>query len=58
MVPAAIAKKPDTLVVDGYDQKAMDAAITRARSEIESFKKELSRDDADSYSVKAPISDF
>jgi uncharacterized protein YegJ (DUF2314 family) len=57
MAPAAIAKKPDTLVVDGYDQKAMDAAITRARSEIESFKKELFKDDAESYSVKAPISD-
>jgi uncharacterized protein YegJ (DUF2314 family) len=35
----------------------MDAAIARARSEIESFKKELTKDDADSYSVKAPISD-
>lgn len=46
---------PDTLVTSGYDQQEMDAAIARARSEIEFFIGELSKPTGTNYSVKAPI---
>lgn len=49
--------KPDTLVDFGYDQKEMDAAIARARSEVDAFVSELSKPTGSEYAVKAPIED-
>jgi len=49
--------KPDTLVEAGYDQAEMDAAIARARRETDDFLAVLAKGEADSFSVKAPISD-
>jgi uncharacterized protein YegJ (DUF2314 family) len=50
-------KQPDTLIRAGYDQKEMDRAIARARKETDEFLKVLTAKDADSFSVKAPITD-
>lgn len=50
------ADKPDTLVNE-FDEAAMDAAIARARQETPTFLAALAKGDADSYSVKAPISE-
>jgi uncharacterized protein YegJ (DUF2314 family) len=49
--------KPETLVESGYDEKEMEAAIARARSEVNSFIAELARPTGTSHAVKAPISD-
>ena len=49
--------KPDTLVEGGYDEAEMDAAIARARRETDDFLAVLARGEADSFSVKAPITD-
>jgi len=51
------SQKPDTLVTEGYDQKEMDAAIARARSEVDSFIKEMSDRNGTAFAVKAPIQD-
>jgi uncharacterized protein YegJ (DUF2314 family) len=48
---------PETLVESGYDEKEMDAAIARARQEVDSFVSELSRPTGTAHSVKAPIED-
>jgi uncharacterized protein YegJ (DUF2314 family) len=48
---------PDTLVESGYDEQEMNTAIARARSEVESFIKELSNPTGDGHAVKAPIED-
>ena len=48
---------PDTLVQSGYDEQEMDAAISRARSEVDSFIGELSQPTGTSHAVKAPIED-
>lgn len=50
-------ERPETLVTGGYDQSAMDAAIARARAEVDQFIELLQAGDADSFSVKAPITD-
>jgi uncharacterized protein YegJ (DUF2314 family) len=50
------SKKPETLAGD-YDEAQMAAAISRARSETDDFLKVLSSDGADTFSVKAPITD-
>lgn len=50
------SKKPETLSGD-YDEAQMDAAIARARSETDGFLKVLSSKGADTFSVKAPITD-
>ncbi len=47
----------DTLVKSGYDEQEMDAAIARARSEVDSFISELSRPTGTNHAVKAPITD-
>lgn len=54
---AGCSKKPETLVTGGYDEKAMDTAIARARKETDEFLKVLKSGKADSFSVKAPITD-
>jgi uncharacterized protein YegJ (DUF2314 family) len=46
---------PETLVTSGYDQQEMDAAISRARSEVELFIGELSKPTGTNHAVKAPI---
>lgn len=48
--------KIETLIESGFDEQ-MDAAITRARSEVESFITELSNPTGTHYAVKAPIED-
>jgi uncharacterized protein YegJ (DUF2314 family) len=53
----ACDKKPETLVESGYDQAEMDAAIARARKEVDSFIAELSKENGTNFAVKAPISD-
>jgi uncharacterized protein YegJ (DUF2314 family) len=50
------ADQPETLVNE-FDEAAMDAAIARARKETPAFLAALAKGDADSYSVKAPISE-
>ncbi|HVK57881.1 MAG TPA: hypothetical protein VM735_03805, partial [Candidatus Kapabacteria bacterium] len=45
---SACSKGPETLVRDGFDGAAMDAAIDRARSEVDEFLKVLAAKDADS----------
>jgi uncharacterized protein YegJ (DUF2314 family) len=54
---AGCSKPPETLVTGGYDEQAMDAAIARARQETDEFLKVLESGQADSFCVKAPISD-
>ncbi len=49
--------RPDTLVTSGYDEKEMDAAITRARREVDSFVAELKKPTGSEHAVKAPIED-
>ncbi|MDF1850922.1 MAG: DUF2314 domain-containing protein [Verrucomicrobiales bacterium] len=48
--------EPETLVRN-YDESGMDAAIARARAEVDQFLVVLEKGDADSFSVKAPIKD-
>lgn len=48
---------PETLVRSGYDEKEMDAAIARARKEVDQFLKEFEAKNGNSFSVKAPIED-
>jgi uncharacterized protein YegJ (DUF2314 family) len=50
-------KKPETLAIEPYDQKAMDAAIARARTETGEFLRVLAANDGESFSVKAPITE-
>ena len=49
--------KPSTLVDSGYDESAMEAAIARARSEVDSFVAELANPTGTDHAVKAPIKD-
>jgi uncharacterized protein YegJ (DUF2314 family) len=51
------SKSPETLIEDGYDQKEMDAAIARARSEVDSFIAEMSKGNGSDFAVKVPIED-
>jgi uncharacterized protein YegJ (DUF2314 family) len=48
---------PDTLITSGYDEKEMEAAIARARSEVDSFIAELSAPAGSTHAVKVPIKD-
>lgn len=48
---------PETLVKSGYDTKEMDAAVARARREVDSFIKELANPTGKNHAVKAPIKD-
>jgi uncharacterized protein YegJ (DUF2314 family) len=50
-------KKPDTLVEDGYDQEEMEAAISRARSELPRFLEAFTSKAGADFSVKVPIRD-
>ena len=48
---------PETLITSGYDEKEMDAAIARARGEVDSFIQELSKPTGEDHAVKVPITD-
>ena len=48
--------EPETLVRE-YDESGMDAAIEKARSTVDEFLEVLEKGEADSFSVKAPITD-
>lgn len=50
-------EKPDTLVDGGYNVDEMDAAIARARREVDSFIEELNNPTGYDHAVKAPIED-
>tara|TARA_R110002096_G_scaffold4501_25_gene21224 strand:+ start:25640 stop:26104 length:465 start_codon:yes stop_codon:yes gene_type:complete len=50
------SSKPETLV-NSYDEAEMDAAVEKARSTVDEFITELKSRSADSFSVKAPITD-
>jgi uncharacterized protein YegJ (DUF2314 family) len=49
--------KPDTLIESGYDEQEMEAAVVRARKEVESFIAELSKPNGENHAVKMPITD-
>jgi uncharacterized protein YegJ (DUF2314 family) len=51
------ANKPATLIESGYDEQEMEAAIARARQEVDSFIAELSRPTGENHAVKVPITD-
>ena len=55
-VASACSRKPATLT-DEYDQKEMDAAIAKARSTVDDFIVVLNQKGADSFFIKAPITD-
>lgn len=48
---------PDTLIQGGYDEQEMEAAIARARSEVDFFIAEFEQGNGTDFSVKAPIED-
>jgi uncharacterized protein YegJ (DUF2314 family) len=48
---------PDTLIEGGYDEEEMEAAIARARSEVDSFITEMSKGTGTDFSVKVAIED-
>lgn len=50
-------ERPSTLADGNYDVQEMDAAIARARSEVESFIQELEHPTGMMHAVKAPIED-
>jgi uncharacterized protein YegJ (DUF2314 family) len=49
--------KPETLVEGGYDEQEMEAAIARARAEVDSFLRELLNPTGANHAVKAAIED-
>jgi uncharacterized protein YegJ (DUF2314 family) len=53
----ATPQEPETLVKSGYDQTEMDAAIARARREVDVFIGELAQPTGEDHAVKAPIKD-
>jgi uncharacterized protein YegJ (DUF2314 family) len=48
---------PSTLIEGGYDQKEMDAAIARARSEVDTFIATMTSGNGSDFAVKVPIED-
>ncbi|POP47733.1 hypothetical protein CHU32_00895 [Superficieibacter electus] len=54
---AGYCQLEDKVITEGYDQQEMSAAIAHARRETDTFIKMLNKHDADSYAVKAPITD-
>jgi len=49
-------QRPETLTSE-YDEKAMEVAISTAKSRVDEFIAVLGKKGADSFSVKAPIKD-
>ena len=50
-------RDPETLVKGGYDEQEMEAAIARARAEVDVFIAALEKGKDSDYAVKAPIGD-
>lgn len=50
-------KLPDTLSPGGYDLDEMDAAIARAKAEVDTFISVLEKRQGSDFSVKVPITD-
>lgn len=48
---------PGTLAQHGYDEEEMDAAIARARREVDDFIRDLANEKGDSFSIKVGIED-
>lgn len=48
---------PETLVTEDYDEQEMEAAIARARSEVDAFIAVLEAGSGTDFGVKAPIED-
>jgi uncharacterized protein YegJ (DUF2314 family) len=48
---------PDTLIEGGYDEQEMEAAIARARNEVDSFIAEMSKGNGTNFSVKVAVED-
>jgi uncharacterized protein YegJ (DUF2314 family) len=57
LVFCSCSQQPETLVDGGYDEAEMDAAIARARSEVDAFIAELDAGNGTNFAVKAPIED-
>jgi uncharacterized protein YegJ (DUF2314 family) len=57
LVCCSCSKSPNTLIRGGYDEQEMEAAIARARSEVDSFIAELSKGNGSDFAVKVPIQD-
>lgn len=51
------SRDPETLVRDGYDEKEMEAAIARARAEVDVFIAALGKRQGSDFAVKSPIKD-
>ena len=56
-VSGCVKPTPDTLVKSGYDEQEMNAAIAKARSEVDSFIGELTNPTGTDHAVKVPIED-
>jgi uncharacterized protein YegJ (DUF2314 family) len=56
-VLCSCSSEPETLVTGGYDEQEMEAAIARARAEVDTFIAALEAGDGTDYSVKAPVAD-
>jgi uncharacterized protein YegJ (DUF2314 family) len=50
-------RDPETLVKGGYDEQEMEAAIARARAEVDVFIAALEKGKDSDFAVKAPIED-
>ena len=50
-------KAHDTLIEGGYDKQEMEAAIARARNEVDSFIAEMSKGNGTNFAVKVAIKD-
>jgi uncharacterized protein YegJ (DUF2314 family) len=57
LVCCSCSKSPETLVKGDYDEQEMDAAIARARSEVDSFIAEMMKGNGTNFAVKAAIED-
>ena len=57
LLPACNKQMPETLVTAPYDEAEMDAAIQRARDEVDNFLAELKAGNGEDFAVKAPIED-
>lgn len=54
---AGFSEVSDTLVTGSYDKQAMSDAIKHARKETDKFIEVMNKKDADTFAVKAPITD-
>lgn len=57
LLALSCSHKPETLIDSGYDEAEMEAAIARARREVDQFITELQAGNGADFSVKAPIED-